>query len=456
MGRGALILIVVLLAGLVAVGVLRWVRPTKLRGGGGTESLTLDLSDARDPEEISYELLANGTIEVEGRQVRYLAVEFPGIRWKGKRWSHRAWIFYSEGCDSELGAVVAGGPGPAGFKRFAVEFGARAVAETCVPVLMLFDVPNGQFGLEETELMAFSMSKALETGDLTWHLVYPMAFAYSRAMTLESPLVPSHPSRFVLSGGSKRGLTTWIVAAYDDRVAAIAPRSYNGANLTALLRSHYQAYGMPIGSLAVMEAYGVLDQVNRSANVDDLLEVYDPVKHFDELSIPIMVIFGTADQLSPPAVEWTYASYYHGPLWFEIVPNATHTGLHSTERAAAAWRAFLAHVTGAAELPEVNVHVSHSTGGSAWVLAEVTCRCEILGVTAWTATSESLAGLVTAGWSPIRMTLEEGVWRASIPVTEAYAGVFVEVRFSSGGVTGYASSPRFVIVEGARRGASER
>jgi len=445
--RGVLIPILVLLAVLSVAGILYWVKKSKLSVGFGDESPALDLSEARDPEAISYELLANGTLEVEGRQVRYLAVEFPGIRWKGKQWGHHAWIFYSDGCESELGAVVTGGPGPDGFKRFAMEFGARAVAETCVPVLILLDVPNGQFGLEETELMAFSMSRALETGDLTWHLVYPMAFAYSRAMTLESLLVPSHPGRFVLSGGSKRGLTTWIVAAYDDRVAAIAPRSYNGANLTALLQSHYEVYGKPIGSLAVLDVYGLLDQVNRSTHVDELLEVYDPVSHFDELSIPVMVVFGTRDQLSPPGVEWTYAPYYPGPLWFEVVPNATHTGLHSTERAAAAWRAFLAYVAGEAELPEVSVHVSHPAGGSAEVSAEVTCRCGVFGVTAWTATSESLAGLVAADWRPIEMALEGGVWRASIPVTQAYTGVFVEVQFSSAGIEGYVSSPRFVIVE---------
>ncbi len=450
--RGAVALGAILLVVLSIAGILYWIKETEQSRTRGDGPFRLDFSDARDPAGLSYRLLANGTVEVDGKEVTYLAVEFASILWKGKEWRHRAWIFYSAECESELGAVVAGGPGPSGFKHFAMEFGAKAVAETCVPVLILLDVPNDQFGLEETELMAYSVSKALETGDMTWHLAYPMAFAYARAMTLESLFVPSHPDRFVLSGGSKRGFTTWIVAAYDDRVVAIAPRSFNGANLTALLESHYQVYGGPVGSMAVMEAYGVLDQVNVSGHLEELLEVYDPVSHFDELSLPVMVIFGTADQLSPPTVEWTYAPYYSGPLWFEVVPNATHTGLHSTARAAAAWRAFLAYVSGRAHLPSVEARVAYAGGGCVDVVAEVSCACEscceISDVVAWTAGSESLEGLVSAGWSPTPMEREGDLWRARVPMASSYVGVVVEVRFTSEGVGGYVSSARFVIWQG--------
>lgn len=54
-----------------------------------------------------------------------------------------------------------------GFKHFIKEFGINAVAETCVPVLILQDVPKGQFGLKETELMAYTIAKALEIRDLS-------------------------------------------------------------------------------------------------------------------------------------------------------------------------------------------------------------------------------------------------------------------------------------------------
>ncbi len=438
-----LIIIAISLIGMLAALAIQHSMDSISHGGRKFE---INLSDARDPEKLNYKVLGEGSFKADGSEIIYVRVEFEGIEWKGKLWKHHATILYSPKCNSRLGAVIAGGYGPKGFKHFAKEFGIKAVAETCVPVLILQDVPNEQFGLKETELMAYTIAKALETGDPSWHLVYPMAFAYSRAMTLESILVPSHPDRFVLSGGSKRGYTTWIVAAHDDRVAAIAPRSFNGANLTALNETHYRVYGKPVGSLAVV--HEALSRVNSREGLKGMLRIYDPVSYFDELSVPVMVIFGTDDQLSPPGAEQSYAPYYKGPLWFEIVANATHTGLHSSDRAAAAWRAFLAYVSGKSHLPEVDVSVRKVEKGLEVRSRVSSCAgCRILGVLTWYSNVDRLEDLVWNPWQSVNMKPEEGYWEATIPVKSKYVGIYVEVRFESGGIEGFISSPR--IVRGA-------
>ncbi|RLG52147.1 MAG: hypothetical protein DRO00_06115, partial [Thermoproteota archaeon] len=62
-----------------------------------------------------------------------------------------------------------------------------------------------QFGIkDEEELLTFSLEKYFETGDIRWPLPYPMAAAYMRAATLLNYLLNSHPTKFILSGGSKR------------------------------------------------------------------------------------------------------------------------------------------------------------------------------------------------------------------------------------------------------------
>ena len=49
--------------------------------------------------------------------------------------------------------------------------------------------------------------------------------------------------RFVVSGASKRGWTTWTTAAVDRRVVAIAPAVIDLLNVVPSFTHHWQAYG---------------------------------------------------------------------------------------------------------------------------------------------------------------------------------------------------------------------
>ena len=47
----------------------------------------------------------------------------------------------------------------------------------------------------------------------------------------------------VVSGASKRGWTTWLTAAVDSRVVAIAPAVIDVLDMDVQMRHHYSAYG---------------------------------------------------------------------------------------------------------------------------------------------------------------------------------------------------------------------
>ena len=53
----------------------------------------------------------------------------------------------------------------------------------------------------------------------------------------------THIERFVVSGVSKRGWTTWLAAAVDERVVGIAPIVFDVLNMEASIRHHFAAYG---------------------------------------------------------------------------------------------------------------------------------------------------------------------------------------------------------------------
>jgi len=51
------------------------------------------------------------------------------------------------------------------------------------------------------------------------------------------------PTGFVVAGASKRGWTTWMTAAVDDRVAAIIPIVIDVVNVKPSMEHHHAAYG---------------------------------------------------------------------------------------------------------------------------------------------------------------------------------------------------------------------
>jgi len=97
--------------------------------------------------------------------------------------------------------------------------------------------PDGGRPRSEDGIIAYTFDKYMETGDSTWPLLLPMAKSAVRAMdTVQKPLAsldsnPANITEFVVSGGSKRGWTTWLTAAVDKRVVAIAPAVIDVLNM---------------------------------------------------------------------------------------------------------------------------------------------------------------------------------------------------------------------------------
>ena len=92
---------------------------------------------------------------------------------------------------------------------------------------------------EEDSLQARSFDLALSTGDFTWALMAPMTKAVIRGMDVIQEFLQQRylgrqvVKEFVLTGHSKRGHIAWLAAALDERVAAVAPVSYDLLNISA-------------------------------------------------------------------------------------------------------------------------------------------------------------------------------------------------------------------------------
>ncbi len=96
-------------------------------------------------------------------------------------------------------------------------------------VALLRQTPNQPLhgNLTEDALISYTLHQFKEDGDYSWPLLFPMVKSAVRAMDAVREFAKqtlSHEiNRFVVSGASKRGWTTWLTGASDSRVFAIAP-----------------------------------------------------------------------------------------------------------------------------------------------------------------------------------------------------------------------------------------
>src|SRR5207342_2896387 len=67
--------------------------------------------------------------------------------------------------------------------------------------------------------------------------------------------------RFVVSGASKRGWTTWATAAVDTRVVAIVPAVIDLLNVEPSFEHHYRAYGAYSDAVKDYVEQGVMDWI---------------------------------------------------------------------------------------------------------------------------------------------------------------------------------------------------
>ena len=157
--------------------------------------------------------------------------------WQGITWTHSLSIYEPREItypDTTLLFITGGANGnepkdedhKTGF-TLAQVCGARAA--------VLRQVPNQPLlgGKTEDELIAETFVRYLQTKDENWPLLFPMVKSAVKAMDAVQAWAKDcgkpAVTRFVVTGGSKRGWTTWLTGAMDDRVVAIAPDGHRHA-----------------------------------------------------------------------------------------------------------------------------------------------------------------------------------------------------------------------------------
>jgi len=211
--------------------------------------------------------------------------------------------------------------------------GAVAVARGVVTAIVrqvpnqpLFFADEAGVARKEDAILAYSLDKALDTGDPEWAVHLAMTKAAVRAMDTVQTFAASKGKTvkdFVVLGGSKRGWTTWLTAAVDPRVRAFVPASIDMPNLGQQFIHHWEAYGFYAPALNDYAAFDLPCRV-QTPEGRALLQVVDPYAYRDRYTMPKLILNATGDQFFTTDSSRFYYADLPDPKWLRYTPNTDH------------------------------------------------------------------------------------------------------------------------------------
>jgi PhoPQ-activated pathogenicity-related protein len=288
----------------------------------------------------------------------------------------------------------------------------------------------------EDDFIAYTWDHFVRTGDDRWPARLPMTKSAVRAMDTvtaftTSPEGGGHPvRRFVVSGASKRGWTTWATAAVDRRVVAIAPAVIDLLNVEPSFIHHWRAYGAWSDAVQDYVDRGLMERIG-TPEFHALMKIEEPYWYRERLTMPKYIVNASGDQFFLPDSSQFYFDDLRGEKHLRYVPNTNHSldksdALENVE-------AFYASVVNGTPRPEIKW--TFERDGS----IKVTTKQRPTEVKLWQATNPTARNfrLDVIGPAYLSTTLSPAgphTWIARVPQPPTgWTAFFVELTFSRGG-----------------------
>ena len=249
--------------------------------------------------------------------------------WQGITWEHRVQVFRPKVLTAPDACVLLITGGNGGTETD--QMGMMLASQIGCTFAILFNIPNQPlFGdLHEDGLIAYTFQRFFETGDESWPLLFPMVKSALRAMDALQAFAPEQwqqpITRFVVTGASKRGWTTWLTGAADpSRVVAIMPMVYDNLNLAKQMPHQLEVWGKYSVQIDDYTKLGIQAKMNTERG-HYLSKMVDPYTYMDRLKMPKLIINGSND----PYWAQDALNIYWGDLKGEkrvlYVPNGAHS-----------------------------------------------------------------------------------------------------------------------------------
>jgi PhoPQ-activated pathogenicity-related protein len=281
-------------------------------------------------------------------------------QWQGLLWKHMLQVFVPAKIEfPDLALLKITGEMPSVTTREEGRIMAEATGMICAT---LHDVPNQPLFDDrfEDDLIAYTFTRYLDTGDLDWPLLFPMVKSAMRAMDALQEFtrrtLPGSAAKplqgFIVTGASKRGWTTWLAAVADPRVKAILPQVYDNLNLFKQMPHQVEVWDTYSEMIGDYTEAGLLEKIKTPEGRKLTLEV-DPYTYRDRLKLPKLLLHGTNDRYWATDALNLYWNDLDGPKYVLYVPNCGH-GLFDERRLFATVTAFVRAIATNSRLPDLD------------------------------------------------------------------------------------------------------
>jgi PhoPQ-activated pathogenicity-related protein len=365
-------------------------------------------------------------------------IEFVSQTWRGLPWTHRLNVVVPAPATGERarpGHAILAITGTGGEAEHLAIL-APLATRLGVPVAILHDVPNQPLfkdetedgrGLREDALIAKTFVEYHKTGEADWPALLPMTRSAVAAMDALAQLSAERLAagawehgrleKFITTGASKRGWTTWLTAvAEPTRVIGIAPIVYDNLNVRAQITRHFEVWGHPSPQIHDYTERGLL-QLFDTPRGQELLSFVDPYSYRSRLALPKLALMGTNDTYWPLDAVNLYRGDLPGDFFCHYVPNAGHrAGLSVVE----AVSGFFDHVTGRIPaMPTATLTVSPRRTGL--ITVDAAARPRVTAARLWGTRIEG-KDFTKAEWQRVDARAVDAGWEVDLPARTKEAG----------------------------------
>lgn len=375
--------------------MFRWLYASLLVALATCMAWATPLDDYVAAEDNTYGWEIVNTREVAG--ITALEVNLTSQKWRDIVWKHRVYILKPAQLKTPEFAVlyITGSSGMAELVAFGQV--ANKVGALCV---ILNDVPNQPLfgGLSEDALISYTFMEFAKSGDKTWPALLPMTKSAVRAMTAVQEIAKKQwdidVKEFMVTGGSKRGWTTWLTAAVDKRVRAIAPLVYDILNFPKQLPHQVATWGKYSEMIGDYSSKGLTEMLSTTEG-QILTTTVDPYFYRERFKMPKMIINGANDRYWVIDAAQFYFNDLPGEKYLMYVPNAGHSLQEGLPRVVNNLTAFYLAVASKQPLAQIQADVKRQGNK---LLVTVTTKGKVEGVQIWTAQS-STKDLRSSKWT---------------------------------------------------------
>jgi len=360
--------------------------------------------------------------------------------WQGIVWKHAVEIYEPKQMQFPEHAIlfVTGGSNPSPPGVGDMLLGMRLASTSGTRVVMLHQTPNQPLlgGRKEDDLISETWLRYLQTGDATWPLLFPMVKSAVRTMDAVDSFSQQQwdrpIKRFVITGASKRGWTSWLTPVADDRIIATAPIVIDVLNFRSQMNHQLNTWGAFSPQIIDYTRKGLVERPGETESPREaaLRTMMDPYTYRKKLTLPKLLIVGTNDPYWVVDAMNLYWDDLQGPKVIRQVPNAGHGLDGGREGALDSLAAFFRHIAADHPLPEI---CWDFVPGSEKATLTMHATPKPAVVRFWSARSED-KDFRDARWTNEVVKENDSTWIGTVSrQPEGHVAVFGELEFETEG-----------------------